>query len=507
VSLTARVSAFLLVVLAVVLAGFSGGLYLLARSYLYGQVDERLEAALDTLAAVAEIQDDHVEWEPEQRLLALGRDPAEGQVRWTVRNEHGRVETRSANLRPGEFPETGLPPTAAQTGEVLDGAGQRWRVRQRRIVPGSPGKPSGGDPKRRDEQNASHGKERPGAANAPGRHAFLVMTAAASLRGVEGTLSRLAFALAGLSAVLLLLTALLARRLCRRALRPVTHMAQAARAMSAADLGARLPAAGTGDELEDLGRAFNELLGRVEEAFERQRRFTGDASHQLRTPLTGMLGQLEVALRRERPAGEYREALAVAHGQAERLRRIVEALLFLARADAEARQPDLERVDLCAWLADHLRGWDAHPRRPDLRGDLPQGGPHWVRVQSALLGQLLDNLLDNACKYSERGAPVTVRVGEAPGAVTLAVEDAGFGIAPEDLPHVFEPFYRSAQARQLGRAGVGLGLAVAQRIATALGGALSVASEPGKGARFLLRLPADAGADGTAVATPTETSG
>src|SRR5581483_11619807 len=105
--------------------------------------------------------------------------------------------------------------------------------------------------------------------------------------------------------------------------------------MSAADLDVRLPAADTGDELEELGLAFNDLLGRLQEAFERQRRFTGDASHQLRTPLTVMLGQIEVALRRDRPAGEYREALSVAHGQAERLRRIVEMLLFLARADAE----------------------------------------------------------------------------------------------------------------------------------------------------------------------------
>ena len=478
-SLTARVSAFLLAALAVVLAGFSGGLYLLARTYLYRQVDERLEAALDTLAAAAEIQDDHVEWEPDQRLLPVGRDPAEGQVRWTVRDDRGRLVDRSANLRPGELPAAGPAPAGTQTGDVLDGAGQEWRGLQRRVAPARP-KP----------RALASGERRQGAAATPPRHALLVMTAAASLRGTQGTLNRLALALGGLSAGLLLLAALLARRLCRRALRPVTHMAQAARSMSAADLRTRLPTAGTGDELEDLGRAFNELLGRVEEAFERQRRFTDDASHQLRTPLTGMLGQLEVALRRERPAGDYREALAAAHSQAERLRRIVEALLFLARADAEARLPDLERVDLGAWLTEHLRGWDGHPRRPDIRVDLPPGQPCWVRVQPALLGQLLDNLLDNACKYSAAGAPVTVRVGEAPGAVTLAVEDAGCGIAPEALPHVFEPFYRSAEARRLGQAGVGLGLAVAQRIAVALGGTLAVESEPGKGSRFALRLPA-----------------
>jgi signal transduction histidine kinase len=307
---------------------------------------------------------------------------------------------------------------------------------------------------------------------------------------MEGTLSSLALALAGLSAALLVTAALLARRLCRRALRPVTQMAGAARAMSATDLGLRLPGPGTGDELEDLCRAFNELLGRVQEAFERQRRFTGDASHQLRTPLAVMLGQLEVALRRERPAGEYREALSVAHAQAERLRRIVEALLFLARADAEALLPDLEVVDLGDWLTAHLRHWDGHARRDNLSLNIPPDPPRRVRVQPALLGQLVDNLLDNALNYSEPGTPVTVTIEDAPGGATLTVADAGCGIAPEDLPHVFEPFYRSAQARRLGRAGVGLGLAVARRIAVALGGALTAESTPGAGSRFHLRLPA-----------------
>jgi heavy metal sensor kinase len=493
-SLTARVSAFLLLALAVVLVSFSAGLYALARTYLYRQVDERLAAALETLAAAAEVQDGHVEWEPEQRRLSLGHDPAEGQVRWTVRDDRGRLVDRSPNLRPADLPDAVAVPAGSRSVDVLNGAGQTWRVMERRFGPDRSAKPSASERPHNPEEKGRPGENK--------QYATLVMTAAVSLRGVDATLSSLALALAGLSAVLLVLAGLLARRLCRRALRPVTQMAQAARSMSAADLGARLPAAGTGDELEDLGRAFNELLGRVEEAFERQRRFTGDASHQLRTPLTVMLGQLEVALRRERPAGEFREALAVAQGQAERLRRIVEALLFLARADAEARLPDLEQVEVGAWLVDQLRPWDTHPRRGDLHFDIPPGPPRWVRVQPALLGQLLDNLLDNAFKYSEPGIPVTVRIGDTPGAVTLAVEDAGRGIAPEDLPHVFEPFYRSAQARRLGRAGVGLGLAVAQRIAAAFGGSLSVESTPGQGSRFLLRLPACARPDGTAVALP-----
>src|SRR5437763_732045 len=140
--------------------------------------------------------------------------------------------------------------------------------------------------------------------------------------------------------------ALAGRRLCRRALRPLTGMAAAARAISADDLGRRLPPAGTGDEVDDLGRAFNELLARLQESFERQRRFTGDASHQLRTPLAAMLGQVEVALRRERPPEEYQRVLTLVHKQSAKLREIVEMLLFLSRADAEAKRPQLEALDL-----------------------------------------------------------------------------------------------------------------------------------------------------------------
>jgi signal transduction histidine kinase len=254
------------------------------------------------------------------------------------------------------------------------------------------------------------------------------------------------------------------------------------------DLDERLPIAQTADELEELGRAFNDLLGRVQEAFERQRRFTGDASHQLRTPLTAMLGQLEVALRRTRSADEYRAALAAARSQADHLRQLVEMLLYLARADAEARLPQLERTEWSAWLASHLERWSNHARRKDLRVEVPSP-PRWVRVQPALLGQLLDNLLDNACKYSEPGTPITVQLGGDATVATLAVEDAGSGIDPADLPHVFEPFYRSEEARRHSRAGLGLGLAVASRIAGALGGALAAESEPGKGSRFILSLP------------------
>jgi signal transduction histidine kinase len=317
-----------------------------------------------------------------------------------------------------------------------------------------------------------------------------VLTVGLSLAPARATLGRLGWTLAGLSLLLWVASALAGRWLVRRGLAPMARMASAARAMKATDLHQRLPAPGTGDELADLQQAFNDLLSRLQDAFERQRRFTGDASHQLRTPLAVLLGQIEVALRRDRPAEEYRQVLSLAHAQGLQLRRIVEALLFLARADAESPLEALEVVDLAAWLPGHLAGWAGHPRAADLRPRVAADAPLPVRVQPLLLGQLLDNLLDNAFKYSEPGTPVVVTASRDGDQIALAVEDAGPGIDAADLPHVVEPFYRSARARLAGRGGTGLGLAVAQRIASVFGGRIEAAAEPGRGSRFTVLLPA-----------------
>jgi heavy metal sensor kinase len=287
-----------------------------------------------------------------------------------------------------------------------------------------------------------------------------------------------------------LLAALASRWLCRRALMPLRCMANAARAMHAADRDQRLPVAPTRDEMQELGQAFNDLLARLQESYERQARFSGDASHQLRTPLTSLLGQIEIALRRPRTVEEYQQVLTVLHDQAGRMRQIVETLLFLARADAEAKAPQLQRLDLRAWLTQHLTSWVGHARAADFRTETFGDGPLWVQAQAPLLGQLLDNLLDNACKYSAPGTPITISLSAEKDAVYLTVADTGCGIASEDIPHVFEPFYRSPHARYQGVAGLGLGLAVAERIVRALGGSLHVSSQLDHGSRFTFRLPA-----------------
>jgi heavy metal sensor kinase len=480
-SLNARLSAFFLATLAVVLATFSASLYLLAQEHFHRQAEERLRAGLDTLTAAADKESAGIEWEPQEKHLTLGNDPADDQVRWVVHGDGREPKNgRSRNLGAGKLEAPAEDDDRIIAAVGADGA--PWYFVSRRV---------------RVEDEAKI---------ASGRYRVLILQAGLSLASWERTLRTLLIALIVLSVSVWLAAALAGRFLARRALSPLTRMAVAARAMDAADLHLRLPEPGTGDELDDLRRAFNDLLDRLQEAFERQRRFTGDASHQLRTPLTAMLGQIEVALRRDRASEEYRHTLELARGQASHLRKIVEALLFLTRADLEAVPGAMEEADLAAWLPAQIERWSGHARAADLRTDCPAGDRYIVRVQPVLLGQLLDNLLENAFKYSEPGGPVTVEIRRDKDTIMLAVRDMGRGIAPEDLPHVFEPFYRSAEARRLGRPGVGLGLAVVRRIALALGGDVGVESQPRSGCRFTLRLPSVPGAQVPAPAVELERS-
>jgi len=269
----------------------------------------------------------------------------------------------------------------------------------------------------------------------------------------------------------------------------VRDMATAAAAVTAADLAVRLPVPAPADELRALATAFNDLLARVQMSFERQAAFTGQASHQLRTPLTALLGQTEVALRRDRTPDEYRATLATAHGEAHRLHRLVECLLFLARADGESCMPDTEPLDLTAWLPAHLNGlWADHPRGASIRVVVP-AGPAVVAANPSLLGQAVDNVVDNSFKHGGLGVTVTVTVSVRSESVVLTVDDNGRGIPEAERGRVFEPFFRSEDARRQGNDGTGLGLSVTARIVRAFGGKVTALPHRG-GARIAIVLPA-----------------
>ncbi|MBI3407482.1 MAG: HAMP domain-containing protein [Planctomycetes bacterium] len=479
-TLTNRLSAFFLGFLGLVLVGFSVSVFFLVRNHLYRQVDDRLEAALNVLVAAVEVRRDAVEWEPEERRLHLGRGAAGAEIIWLVRDGAGRFVDGSQPLSDSLLSEMAKAfATDQEAAKRLDLQDSSWQVGQRHVQPA--------DGVARDAGSLVA----PEADDNAKRFAALVLTAGVPLLSVEATLGKLGWALAAVSAGIWFFAFLVGRGVCRRALLPVHRMAESARTLDVTDRRQRLPVSASADELEDLARAFNNLIDRLQESFERQRRFTGDVSHQLRTPLAVILGQIEVALRRDRPMEEYQRVLTTVHDKALCLRKVVESLLYLARADHETRLPDMERLDLKTWLTAHLQTWSEHERAADLRVECKGDGPFQIMAQSVLLGELVNILLDNAVKWSPPESPITLQLGRDAQELTLRIIDQGYGIAGEQLPHVFEPFVRAAGTRQHGVEGAGLGLSIAKRLAEAFGGSLDVASQLGRGSCFTLRLRAN----------------
>jgi heavy metal sensor kinase len=476
-TLTSRLSMFFLATLALVLIGFSCALYFLARGHLLQQSEERLEAAMNTLVAAVEIGPDGVEWEPADRRLNIGSQALVDQVVWLVSDDQGQIVDRSKNLGKEEFLSETSPTlhSGQQFSNREDWQNQHWQYTRRWIGPASV-----------KEVMTPPGPSPP--EDGGRKYRALAITIGVSLEPIGATLHQLMEVLIGLSLGIWLVALLVGRLVCRRALLPVTRMAVAAGEMNVADIERRLPTPETGDELEHLSRTFNNLLDRLQESFVRQKRFTGDVSHQLRNPLTAILGQVEVALRRPRPAEEYQRVLTTVQQKAERLQRIVESLLFLARRDNEARIPELERINLNDWLPDYLQSWSEHSRASDLHLQCVTAGPSYVEVHPILLGESVNILIDNACKFSQQGTPITIRLHHEQREACIQVQDNGCGISAADLPHIFTPFFRSANFREGRFQGTGLGLSIAKRLAEAFGGVLTVTSHVGKGSCFTLRL-------------------
>ncbi len=487
-SLTTRLSAYFLATLALVMLGFSLTLFLLLRNHLVNQANQRLESAMQTIIAAVEVHADDVEWEPLERHITLGEDPGEDQIRWLIHDVSGRLVDCSRNLE--SEPNSQSAPVFSSP----DG----WRVLARRLRAGQ-FKPesvdSVGASPRRDLNEGIAADQLPGQLVLPTDRTYrgpgVTIRVGLLWHPVAAELRQLAWTLLCVSAVLWGVGALFSRRVCRRAIHPVVEMASCARTLRGDQPGQLLPITPTRDEVEDLGHSFNDLLTRLQEVLQQQQRFAGDASHQLRTPLTAVLGQVEVALRQERSPEEYQRVLQIVRRRAGEMRQMVELLLFLARIPARSEPPDTRIIDMADWLEEYRRHCEDHPRACDVLWPNLEADAAWeIRTQPALLGQLVDNLLDNACKYSETGTPIHVSIEREGRRVVLIVADEGLGIGTEDLPHICDPFYRSSEARRLGRPGVGLGLTVVQRIVTVLGGELRIESKPGQGSRFSVYLPA-----------------
>jgi heavy metal sensor kinase len=304
------------------------------------------------------------------------------------------------------------------------------------------------------------------------------------------TLHLFRFYLLMFAPVLLLVAAGGGYWLSRRALSPVDSLVRTAREVSGTNLSSRVQKLETGDELQRLSDTLNEMLDRIESAFQRITQFTADASHELRTPVSLIRTEAELALRRSRGEAEYKESLRHILLEAERTTVLIEQLLSMARADSGRETLNLQPVDLRQTLRSVVDGWQqvATIRNLQFSTSLDEQSSY-VMGDETLLRRLTDILLDNAFKYTPSPGEVHLSLEQKAENAVLTVRDSGVGIAEEDQTKIFERFYRVDKARSRAQGGTGLGLAIAQWIVTQHRGSIAVESRPGEGSTFRVELP------------------
>jgi heavy metal sensor kinase len=274
-----------------------------------------------------------------------------------------------------------------------------------------------------------------------------------------------------------------------QALAPVAAMTAQAERISAQNLHERLCTGKTNDELSQLAQVFNQLLERLERSFDSMRAFTADASHELRTPLAIIRGEADVALAQDRPAAEYRETLAIVQDEARRLSTLVDEMLALARADAGQRPLQLTELYLNDLVEECCRAAKVLAIGKQLSLSLEPAEDIQLRGDEDLLRRLILNLLDNAIKYTPSGGKIVLKLARQTDCAELRVIDTGVGIPAEATTRVFERFYRVDKARSRAAGGSGLGLPIAKWVVEAHHGTITLASKPGQGSTFTVRLP------------------
>lgn len=283
--------------------------------------------------------------------------------------------------------------------------------------------------------------------------------------------------------------------LTKKALQPVQTMTATARGLSIHDLGVRIPLPRAKDELRELAATFNSMMDRLEDSVKRLRRFTGDVSHELRTPLAVLRAEADLALRRERPVEQYKEAIERISKESLHMSSIIEDLLLLARAESKSVAMSWQAYPSRKFVEKIVH--DTEPiylqRSVELKTNI-EAGIDCIECSEGYLGLALRNIVANAAKHSSCGDVVELNLYKArsPGGtegISFEIKDQGEGIPEADLPNIFEPFYRSDTARNRGAGGAGIGLSLAMALIKLHSGSIDVTSTVGRGATFKVFIP------------------
>ncbi|KWA19200.1 heavy metal sensor histidine kinase [Burkholderia territorii] len=283
------------------------------------------------------------------------------------------------------------------------------------------------------------------------------------------------------------LAAAIAYGIAALGLGPLRRFAARAEQMSTSRLAHPLPELDTSGELKELEHAFNGMLARLNESFTRLSQFSSNLAHDMRTPLTNLQAAAQVVLSQPRSADEYRSVIESSIDEYQRLSRMIEDMLFLARSEQAGTSIDVRRLD-AAEEASRVAGY-YEPLAEDAGVTVKVDGYAWVDADLTLYQRALSNLLSNALAYAPRGSVVTIDCSEQAGATTIAVSDTGPGIDAQHVARIFERFYRVDPSRHNSASGTGLGLAIVRSIMDNHGGECGVDSDPGRRTTFWLRFP------------------
>jgi two-component system, OmpR family, heavy metal sensor histidine kinase CusS len=281
------------------------------------------------------------------------------------------------------------------------------------------------------------------------------------------------------------ISALLSTWLAHRGVRPIREITSAAQAITASALSERISTQTWPRELAKLAAEFDRMLERLEDSFERLSRFSSNIAHELRTPISNLMGETEVTLGRSLTAEQYREVLASSLEEYQRLSHLIDSLLFLARAETAHLQIHESDFAVQESISAVMEFYE--PLAKESHVELTNTGRATIRGDEPLFRRAISNLLSNSLRHAPPGGKVTIETSSEPAAVIVAVKDNGSGVAPKDLPKLFDRFYRGENSRD----GVGLGLSIVKSIMSLHHGTVEVASELGKGTTVVLRFPVD----------------
>ena len=490
-------------ILLAVLAGFGASAYQLERGRVFKRVDDELQRRVGALASVFRQPRNHApggphfDGPPDDRLEPGNPPPEHG-----PNDDHPEPHGRGPNPgRPGQ-PDRGprefhLQPQQAALFDESDTNGFYYVVWRRdgQELARSTNAPAGINmPPHLPQPPGAGPQSAPPQMRGTFRESILItppgetILAGRSFAPQLADLRRTALILTSVGAGILLLGLLGGWWLASRAIRPIADISSAAVKISAGDLSQRINISETESELGRLASVLNSTFARLDAAFAQQQQFTSDAAHELRTPVSVMLTQTQTILNRERSAADYRETVEACQRAAQRMRRLIESLLELARLDAGQQQMKRMRFDLaqtardCVTLIQPL----ADERHVKVFCNVP---PLNCLGDPERLSQVITNLLTNAIAYNKDNGEVRVSGEVKNGTTILTVRDTGVGISSADLPHVFDRFYRVDRSRTSGN--TGLGLAISKAIVEAHGGTIEVSSQLDVGTSFMVRLPSE----------------